>query len=159
MTGTIRGIEIEFDADVNFPDGFERALSSLVSMVCEQYQRENPTRVMWAAEHGSKPLWSQADAVFLGRKPGPNAPANGEPSFNDSVFMICCAEREDYYGTNPHNPNREALQRQSRSQHKAVERPVAKGVTRDAENPRALVVVFDREPTDDDLLALHKGLR
>lgn len=32
----------------------------------------------------------------------------------------------------------------------------ARGVVRDAENPKALTVMFDREPTDDELRAIHE---
>jgi hypothetical protein len=37
--------------------------------------------------------------------------------------------------------------------------PPVSGVSRDAEHPHALVVYFRREPTDDELRALHELVR
>lgn len=37
--------------------------------------------------------------------------------------------------------------------------PRVSGVSRDAECPKALVVFFQREPTDDEMRALHELLR
>lgn len=71
-------IEISFPIPVNFPPGFERALDALINMICEAYERENPTRVMWPAGCGCKPIWM-----------GMN-----EPEFDDSTFVIEVAERE-----------------------------------------------------------------
>lgn len=110
----VQRIEISFPVPVNLPDGWERALDSLLGMVCEQYQRENPGRVMWPAGCGSKPSWSKQDAAFLGIQADRNAPDSGEPSFDDSVYFIEVAEREDYHGNNPHNPDRERLREEAR---------------------------------------------
>ena len=84
----ITSIEISFGAAVTLPDGWERALDGLIGMVCEQYQRENPTRVMWPAGAGSKPRWSQRDAAFLGVAAASDAPADGDPTFDDSVYFL-----------------------------------------------------------------------
>ena len=101
MTKT-RSIEITFPTAVNFPGGFERALDALVNMVCEQYQREHPTEVMWPAGYGSKMLSN------------PLAMSDDEPlEFDDSVYSISVAAREDYYGENPHNPERDRLRREA----------------------------------------------
>ncbi len=89
----IKRIEISFPVEIELPDGFEQALSALVGIVCSQYQKENPTRVMWTAGHGSKPLWNE-----------PN-----EPDFDDSVYVIDVSEREDTTGSNRYNPYREEL--------------------------------------------------
>lgn len=95
----IRAIEITFPTGVTFPDGFEQALSSLVDMVCKQYEREHPTEVMWPAGYGSKMLSN------------PLAMSDDEPlEFDDSVYSISVSAREDYYGNNPHNPDRARLQ-------------------------------------------------
>ena len=97
-----RSIEITFPAAVSFPDGFERALDALVNMVCEQYQREHPGEVMWPAGYGSKMLSN------------PLAMSDDEPlEFDDSVYSISVAAREDYYGENPHNPERDRLRREA----------------------------------------------
>lgn len=118
-----RMIEISFPVDVDFPPGFEQALDALVGMVCKAYEAANPTRVMWPAGTGSKVHWSAADSAFLGVKPEAGAPESGEPSFDDSVYAISVAEREDYYGQNPMNPDRERLQAESREARRAARAP------------------------------------
>jgi hypothetical protein len=89
----IQRIEINFPVPVEFPDGFEQALSALIGMICEKYERENPTKVMWTAGHGNKPIWNEPK----------------EPEFDDSVYCIDVAEREDTGGSNRYNPDREIL--------------------------------------------------
>ena len=71
-------IEIEFPVPVEFPPGFIRVLTDLVNKVCEKYEAENPTRVMWPAGIGGKPIWNEPK----------------EPTFNSSVLLIDVFERE-----------------------------------------------------------------
>ena len=160
----VQRVEISFGVPVTLPDGWERALDGLIGMVCDQYKREHPDRVMWPAGMGCKPRWSQADAAFLGKPTDAAAPDTGEPTWDDSVFVIECEEREDYHGSNPHNPNRAALREAASAERmaaKAARRkwPSSVGVSRDAGNARTLCIAFDREPTDDEMRALHDGLR
>ena len=89
----IRKIEIEFPLLVELPPGFEQALDRLVDTVCKKYEQENPTRVMWPAGHGSKPIFSQTDLAFLGKPPNPDAPKRGEPTWEEDVYQIDVAER------------------------------------------------------------------
>jgi len=89
----IQRIEIDFPTAVSLPDGFEKTLDALIGMVCEQYERENPARVMWPAGCGSKPLWREPE----------------EPEYDDTVYFIEVAEREDLHGRNQHNPDRDRL--------------------------------------------------
>lgn len=104
----ISKIEITFPTTVRFPDGFERALDALVNMVCEQYQREHPAEVMWPAGYGRKMLSN------------PLAMSDDEPfEFDDSVYAISVAAREDYYGENPNNPERDRLRREANAARKA----------------------------------------
>jgi hypothetical protein len=37
--------------------------------------------------------------------------------------------------------------------------PKVRGVSRMGDNPKALLVCFDREPSDDDIRALHEALK
>jgi len=103
-------VEVNFPVPVSLPLGWERALDALVGMVCEQYQRENPTMVMWPAGIGSK-------ITSMGIAAG-----DEHIDFDDSTLAIDCAAREDYYGDNPSNPDREKLRHQSH-----IERAVSKG--------------------------------
>lgn len=102
----IRKIEISFPTSVAFPDGFEQALDALVGMVCKQWERENPTMVMWPAGYGSKitrmPLVAGDDRM----------------EFDDSIYAIDCSAREDYYGNNPNNPERERLRAEAAAERK-----------------------------------------
>lgn len=149
MSEKVRLIEIAFPVGVDLPPGFDRALSALVGMVCDKYQQDNPERVMWPASAGSRPRWDHGEIA----------------GFDDDVYVIGCEEREDYHGSNPFNPKRDeirsriAAERAVREAQRLDKRPGAVGVHREPGNPNALTVVFDREPSDDDLRALHDGLR
>ena len=86
-------IQINFSEPVNLPDGFEQTLTGLISMACQQYERENPKRVMWVAGQGCQPLYDE-----------PN-----EPEYNCAIYQIDVSEREDLYGKNINNPDKELL--------------------------------------------------
>lgn len=149
--GKIIRVEICFGAAVNLPDSWERALDGLVSMVCAQYQREHPDRVMWPCEMGYAPT----RAFFEG---------GDGPMFDDTTYVIGCHEREDLHGSNPHNPDREALQKAASEARKATKTaakkwPLSMGVSRDTANPQVLCIAFDRVPTDDEIRALHEELK
>lgn len=95
---TVRRVEIDFPKSVPLPKDWEYKLNLLVDEVCEKYERENPQRVMWPAGHGSKPTWSQADCIFLGKPVDQSAPEKGEPSFDDDTYEVSVSERERYEG-------------------------------------------------------------
>lgn len=80
MSNKINVIEIVFPVPVELSNNFIRALASLLDGLCEEYKLANPTRTMWPAGFGSKPLWREPE----------------EPDFEDSVFQISMAERESY---------------------------------------------------------------
>mgnify|MGYP003471889232 FL=1 len=102
----IKSIEITFAAPVEFPDGFEQALSMFIGMICEKYQRDNPERVMWPSGHGSRPIWSMGDIA----------------GYEEEVYSIDCAEREDSYGDNPFKPRRAALKQAAKAEREARKR-------------------------------------
>ena len=76
----IQKIEIEFPFLVELPPGLDRLLEAVVDFVCKKYEAENPTRVMWPAGQGSKPIWREPE----------------EPEFDDSIYHISVSERERY---------------------------------------------------------------
>jgi hypothetical protein len=89
-------IQVEFEKAVDLPDRFYRHLDMLVHTVCDQYEHSNPSMVMWAAGHGSKPL-------------------SGDYSkFDDTCYSVSCCAREDYHGDNPYNPERDRLRAEAR---------------------------------------------
>ena len=90
----IQRIEIEFALPVELTDEEYQALDRIVGHVCKRSCPEG--WAFWPAGYGSKPQWSRADALFLGKEAEPNAPASGEPTFDDSIYHIECAARELY---------------------------------------------------------------
>lgn len=103
----ITEINITFPVPVNLPDGFGCVLSSLVGMVCEKYERENPERIMWAASHGFKPIFKMGNIV----------------EFQQHIYSIECEEREDLNGTNPHGSRRAAARQAARDARDTAEPP------------------------------------
>ena len=104
-----RRIEVVFPVGVDFPEGFEQMLDCLISMACKQYEKEHPDRVMWPAGQGCKPLWDE-----------PN-----EPKFDDTIYYIEVAEREDLHGTNRHNPKRDELREKALQRRVKQKKPQA----------------------------------
>lgn len=94
----LQKLEISFPCTVDVPEEVIRKIDALVGEVCELYETQNPTRIMWPAGHGSKINWSRMDAAFLGRPAEPNAKESGEPDFDDSIYEISVSEREAYEG-------------------------------------------------------------
>lgn len=90
----IRRIEIDFDLPVELTTGEQMALDRLVGGICDRCCPEG--WVFWPAGCGDKPMFSQADALFLGKQPDPNAPTSGEPMFDDSIYYVECCAREAY---------------------------------------------------------------
>jgi hypothetical protein len=74
----VLSIRVDFPVPVDLPPGFDRALESLVNMVCEAYEKENPERTMWPAGMGAMPVYREPE----------------EPLFDLSVLNIAVAERD-----------------------------------------------------------------
>lgn len=84
----VQRIEIEFAIPVYLPQGFLRELDGLLSHMVRMKMNQLEGHNHWVSGCGSKPLWSQADAAFLGKTPADDAPASGEPRFDDTVYHI-----------------------------------------------------------------------
>ena len=95
---TVSRIEVEFAIPVHLPIPFMRALDDLLQTLVTRPYNLPKGWVHWVSGHGSKPLWSQADARFLGNTPDPRMPAEGEPSFDDSVYHIETSARPRHPG-------------------------------------------------------------
>jgi hypothetical protein len=90
----INRIEIDFALPVELTIDEMRALDRLIGHICD---RECPEGwAFWPAGMGSRPNFSQLDAMFLGKEPNLNAPESGEPTWDDTVYSIDCAARELY---------------------------------------------------------------
>ncbi len=90
----ITRIEIDFALPVELEDAHYRAFDKILGDICDKNCPEG--WVFWPAGQGSKPHFSQADSEFLGKEIEPNAPATGEPTWDDSIFYVECAAREAY---------------------------------------------------------------
>lgn len=92
----VQSVEIQFAIPVFWPPDAVRELHDLVSAVVKLKTNQLRGYVHWVSGYGSKPNWSQADQRFLGIPVDHDAPASGEPSFDDSVFQITTTCRERY---------------------------------------------------------------
>jgi hypothetical protein len=90
----VRKIEIQFAIPVELTDSEIRMLGDLTQKIAKRH--EPPGYFHWSAGCGSKPHFSRADARFLGKEAEPDAPERGEPTFDDEVFCIETAIRQQY---------------------------------------------------------------
>lgn len=81
---TIRQIQVTFPCPVELPAKWVEQFVEAVDQICKNYERQNPSRVMWPFGVGSKPLYNW------------HAIADGEQEFDSSTLHIEVAEREDY---------------------------------------------------------------
>lgn len=112
----IQAIEIGFAIPVLMTQEQQRNLVAIADDIIDSPWNQPKEGVHWLAGTGSKPNWSQADSVFLGKYPDANAPASGEPTFDDTVFTIeSCArgfasekerERKEKGRAKPYIPRR-----------------------------------------------------
>ncbi len=78
-----RRIEINFPVDVKIRHEYFKKLNDLVDLICKDYERENPTRVMWPFGEGFKMM---VNPLML---------SDDEPiPFDESCHEIEVAERE-----------------------------------------------------------------
>lgn len=92
--GDTKRIEIDFALPVTLTDDEMRQLCNFVQSIAKRHQPEG--WVHWQSGCGQKPIFSQADAHFLGKEVDPAAPETGEPTFDESVFHIETTAREAY---------------------------------------------------------------
>ena len=92
----IRKIEIELPFPMEIDSRvFEMIDRILTKYVCTPYEKHYMTRVMWVSAHGSKPSYSEVDALVLGKKGfDPNIKNGDEPTYDDSIWQIEISERE-----------------------------------------------------------------
>lgn len=81
-------IEIEFAIPVFIPQGALRELDGLLSSIVRMKMNQLVGHAHWVSGCGAKPMWSQADAAFLGKSVADDAPASGEPTFDESVYHV-----------------------------------------------------------------------
>jgi len=87
-------IEVDFAIPVYVTREQSRRLGNLIEEITKSPWNEPKEGVHWLASVGSKPKFSQADALFLGKAPDPNAPLDGEPEFDHDVLHFETFARE-----------------------------------------------------------------
>ncbi len=92
----VERIEINFAIPVFIPSGALQELDALLSAIVKLKANQLAGHVHWVSGYGSKPNWSQADARFLGLPADPDAPATGEPTFDDTVYHVETTCREQH---------------------------------------------------------------
>lgn len=97
----IRRIEVDFAIPVELTD---REMQQLCAIVNNAARRTETAEIVhWRAGCGSKPHFSQADALFLGKEADADAPESGEPTWDNEVFYVETHSRERY-DTEPLKP-------------------------------------------------------
>jgi len=91
---SVTAIEIYFAIPAYLTEDDYRKLDELISGVVDRLYNQTPHGVHWLSRQGSKPTWSQADCVVLGKPIDPNAPAEGEPTFDDSILYYETTARQ-----------------------------------------------------------------
>lgn len=94
MCSEIHRIKIDFALPVELSDDEYRWFSDIVQRISKRHQPEG--MVHWCAGQGSKPNFSQADQRFLGKEIDPDAPLSGEPTWDDTIYVIETCAREAY---------------------------------------------------------------
>ena len=83
------------------------------------------------------------------------------PMFDETILTVECAEREDWYGENQHNPERERLQKKLADERAERKAKRAKVVSQGSifERPNCVVFEFDKPPAQDDLDTIKARFR
>lgn len=90
----ISRIEVEFQIPVELT---EKEMRTIHRIVDDAARRSAPEGwVHWASGCGSKPKFSKADCLFLGKEPEADSPERGEPTWDYSVYYIETSAREKY---------------------------------------------------------------
>lgn len=90
----ISRIEIDFGLSVYLTQAQQRKLVDLIEEITKQPWNAPEEGVHWLSGSGSKPRFSQVDALFLGKEVDPNAPISGEPEFDNEILVFETHARE-----------------------------------------------------------------
>ena len=90
----VERIEVEFALPVFLTGKQQERLAALIQEICKAPMNTPANGLHWQSGIGSKPQWSQADALLLGKPVDPKSPATGEPKFDDAVLHFETSARE-----------------------------------------------------------------
>lgn len=91
-------IEVEFYVPVVVTQGQWRKIADVIDEILKNPGSCPEGHVHWLSGYGAKPLFSKADARFLGVPVPPDAPESGEPEWDDSVIHFSTYCRPAYPG-------------------------------------------------------------
>lgn len=91
----VERIEVEFAIPIFMTMDQQGRLADLIEEIARAPKNTPENGVHWQSGGGSKPQWSRFDAAFLGKRPAPDAPATGEPTFDDAVLYFETSAREE----------------------------------------------------------------
>lgn len=81
-------IEIDFAVPIVLTQDHQRRLLTLIDEIIDAPINQPKEGLHWMSGVGSKPHWSRADCAVLSKTPEADAPATGEPTFDDSILHI-----------------------------------------------------------------------
>ena len=90
----ITQFEVVFDIPTHITRAQQGKLMDLFDEIVKSPLNQPKDGVHWLAGMGSKPTFSKQDAAFLGKPADPDAPDDGEPSFDDNVLQYHTTSRE-----------------------------------------------------------------
>jgi len=90
----VTSIELSFAIPVHIGREHYNRLRDVMYDIVQAPYNQPKEGVHWAGGKGARPIWSQQDAVFLGKAADPDAPEGGEPTFDHSVLLFESGARE-----------------------------------------------------------------
>ena len=90
----VEAIQVDFALPVFIESNQQCRLADLLEEIARSPKNTPENGVHWQSGVGSKPNWSQADAMFLGKPVDTDAPEKGEPTFDDTVLYFETSARE-----------------------------------------------------------------
>lgn len=82
----VERFEVNFGIPVYIRREQQQALINLLDEIARDALNQPKEGVHWLSGMGSKPSFSKRDAAFLGVDAAEDAPDEGEPTFDDTVF-------------------------------------------------------------------------
>ena len=91
-------IEIAFALPCYITQEQQHALWKIAREIVESPVNQASGFVHWLSTTGCKTNWSKVDAALLGKKADANAPDAGEPTYDESIFVLESSFRAAHEG-------------------------------------------------------------
>jgi hypothetical protein len=86
-------LEVSFERPAYMTQEQQHRLLELLGEIVGNPESQPKDGVFWVSGVGAKPIYSKVDAMFLGVPTNPDAPDDGEPSYEDDVYFVDVAAR------------------------------------------------------------------